>query len=111
MCFFSRSVTWSVSHDIISNGGPLLAHLKSSRKRIRTARKAHQRNISLRSTLRTAIKKVQTASDPETAQKALSAAIPVIDRTAQKGVIHPNTAARYKSRLTRRVNRQGATPA
>jgi small subunit ribosomal protein S20 len=84
-----------------------LAHLKSSRKRIRTARKAHLRNVSLRSSLRTAIKKVQTASDPEVARKALSGAIPLIDRTAQKGVIHPNTAARYKSRLTRLVNRLG----
>lgn len=82
-----------------------MAHLKSARKRIRTARKAHLRNISVRSELRTAIKKVRTTSDPEVAQKALSRAIPLIDRTAQKGVIHPNTAARHKSRLTRLVNR------
>jgi small subunit ribosomal protein S20 len=82
-----------------------LAHLKSSKKRIRTARKARLRNVSMRSALRTAIKKVRTAPDPETARKALSTALPLIDRTAQKGVIHPNTAARHKSRLTRLVNR------
>ena len=83
-----------------------MAHLKSSRKRIRTARKAHLRNVSMRSALRTAIKKVRTAPDPEAARKALSTALPLIDKTAQKGVIHPNTAARHKSRLTRLVNRQ-----
>ncbi len=81
-----------------------MAHLKSSRKRIRTSQKARLRNVALRSTLRTAIKKVRTAPDPGSAQEALKAAIPVIDRTAQKGVIHANTAARYKSRLTRLVN-------
>ena len=82
-----------------------MAHLKSARKRIRTARKAHLRNVSMRSELRTVIKKVRAASDPEAAQKALSGALPLIDRTARKGVIHPNTAARHKSRLTRLVNR------
>ena len=81
-----------------------MAHLKSSRKRIRTSQKARLRNVALRSSLRTAIKKVRTAPDPASAQAALKAAIPVIDRTAQKGVIHANTAARYKSRLTRLVN-------
>ena len=59
----------------------------------------------MRSELRTVIKKVRTASDPEAAQKALSGALPLIDRTARKGVIHPNPAARHKARLTRLVNR------
>lgn len=84
-----------------------MAHLKSSRKRIRQSRKAHLRNSAMRSELRTAIKKVQTASDPEAARQALSNAVPLLDRTARKGVIHPNTAARHKSRLTRAVNRMG----
>jgi small subunit ribosomal protein S20 len=83
----------------------LLAHLKSSRKRIRTARKAHLRNVAMRSRLKTAVKKVRTASDPEVARKALSEVIPLLDRTAQKGILHANTAARHKSRLTRPVNR------
>ena len=84
-----------------------MAHLKSSRKRIRQSRKAHLRNQAMRSALKTALKKVRSASDPEAARQALSAATPLLDRTARKGVIHPNTAARHKSRLTRLVNRLG----
>ena len=84
-----------------------MAHLKSSRKRLRTSRKAHLLNSSARSTLRTAIKKVRGASNPEDARKALSAALPIIDKTARKRIIHPRTAARYKSRLTRKVTAMG----
>ena len=84
-----------------------MAHLKSSRKRIRQSQKAHLRNKAMRSALRTALKKVRTTADPEAARQALSTAVPLLDRTARKGVIHPNTAARHKSRLTRLVNRLG----
>lgn len=84
-----------------------MAHLKSSRKRIRQSHKAHLRNQAMRSALRTALKKVRSTSDPETARQALSAAVPLLDRTARKGVIHPNTAARHKSRLIRLVNGLG----
>lgn len=86
-----------------------MAHLKSSKKRIRQSRKAALRNKAMRSALRTALKKVRGTTDPEAASKALSAAVPLLDRTARKGVIHPNTAARHKSRLTRLVNGLGKT--
>lgn len=63
-------------------------------------RRAH--NASQRSELRTAIKKVIKATrnaDYEAAQAAYLAAVPVIDRLADKGIVHKNKAARHKSRL------------
>ena len=55
------------------------------------------------SAMRSAVKAVREAPDQEAATAALSTAIGTIDHTASKGVIHPNKAARYKSRLTRQV--------
>jgi small subunit ribosomal protein S20 len=60
--------------------------------------------MAVRSRLRTAVKGVRAADTKEEAQKALSAAVATIDKTARKGVIHKNQAARRKSRLTRLVN-------
>ena len=60
-----------------------------------------------RSQMRTEIKRFrQLLSEQKTdeARKALKDVYAVIDRSAQKGVIHSNTAARYKSRLTKRLN-------
>lgn len=56
--------------------------------------------------VRTYIKRVNAAiesGEVEAAGAALTAAIPVIDRMADKGIMHKNTAARYKSRLNKRV--------
>jgi len=56
--------------------------------------------------MRTYIKKVRkaiAAGDKEAAQTAFKAAVPVIDRMAGKGLIHKNTAARYKSRINARI--------
>jgi len=55
--------------------------------------------------MKTAIKKVMTASSREEATEALRRATSIIDRTASKGVIHRNAAARYKSRLAKLVER------
>ena len=77
--------------------------LKSSHKRLRTNLKARMRNKAVRTRMRGAIKQVHQASDQTSAQAALDQAISVIDRTVKKGVIHKNTGARYKSRLSRRV--------
>ena len=53
--------------------------------------------------MRNAIKQVRQAVDADTAQTALGRAVSIIDKTVKKGILHRNTAARYKSRLTRRV--------
>lgn len=83
-----------------------MANTKSAEKRIRQNELRRQRNRSHRSRMRTAIKRLRAAVDAGEADKArelLPQAIRVIDRSAQKGVIHGNTAARYKSRLSQAV--------
>lgn len=80
----------------------ILANLKQAKKRVRQSEKHRQLNASMRSMLRTYIKKVTNAiaaGDSKTATTSLQAATPVIDRMASKGIIHKNKAARHKSRL------------
>jgi len=76
---------------------------KSSKKRLKQSLVRRDRNRAVMSTMRTAIKAVRQATDKETASAALATAIGTIDHTAQKGVIHRNKAARFKSRLTGQV--------
>ena len=79
-----------------------MANIASAKKRAHQSEKRRQRNASDRSMLRTSIKRVTTAveaKDKEGAMKALQAAVPVIDRMAQKGIIHKNKAARHKHQL------------
>lgn len=77
---------------------------KSAIKRMRQNEKRRQHNNTRRSKMRTLIKKVTTSTDKETAQKNLNEAVSFIDRLSVKGIIHPNTAARKKSRLSQYVN-------
>jgi len=77
--------------------------LKSSRKRLRTTLKATLRNRSVRSAMRTSIKKVRAAQDPVAAQQLLREAESLIDKTVKKGGIARNSVSRYKSRLSRHV--------
>ena len=79
-----------------------MANIASAKKRAHQNEKRRQRNTSDRSMLRTSIKRVTNAieaKDKESAMKAMQAAVPVIDRMAQKGVIHKNKAARHKHQL------------
>lgn len=83
-----------------------MANIKSAQKRARQniTRRAH--NMSQRSSLRTAIKKVVVAiaaGDKEVASTAYKAATPKIDSMADKGIIHKNKAARHKSRLNQHI--------
>ncbi len=83
-----------------------MANSPQAKKRARQNEKARQHNASLRSMARTYIKKVVAAieaGDVETAKAAYAAAVPVIDRIADKGIIHKNKAARHKSRLNAQV--------
>lgn len=77
--------------------------LKSAKKHQITSAKAYVRNRAIRSRMRTALKKVRQAPDKASAEIALQAAISIIDRTTNKGIVHKNAAARYKSRLSRLV--------
>jgi small subunit ribosomal protein S20 len=87
-----------------------LAHHKSAIKRIKQNAKRNARNRHVTSTLKTYIKRVREAveaKNKEAAAAALKAAIPVIDASASKGVIHSSNASRNVSRLTRLVNTLG----
>lgn len=84
-----------------------MANIKSSIKRIRVNEVRRLRNKSVKSSMRTAMKKVELAlanQDAEQTKEALRAAIRKIDKAASKGVIHKNAANRYKSRLYKKVN-------
>lgn len=83
-----------------------MANTPQAKKRARQNEKARKHNASLRSMVRTYLKKVVTAIDAgniEEAKTAYAAAVPVIDRMADKGIIHKNKAARHKSRLNSRI--------
>ena len=79
-----------------------MANIASAKKRARQSEKHRQHNASLRSMVRTYIKKVHAAleaKDLKLATESFVAAQPIIDRMASKGLIHKNKAARHKSRL------------
>lgn len=83
-----------------------MANSPQAKKRARQAEKRRTHNASLRSLVRTVIKKVNAAveaGDAAAAKSAYEAAVPVIDRMADKGIIHKNKAARHKSRLNAQV--------
>ena len=80
---------------------------KSAEKRVRQNEKRRVINRSHRSKVRTYIKRLRAALDSgkgEDVQTVLPEVISVIDKSVQKGVMHKNAAARYKSRLTVRAN-------
>jgi small subunit ribosomal protein S20 len=84
-------------------GGTQLPTHSSAEKRIRTNAKANERNRFIRSTVRSAAKKVRACKSRQEAQEKLKKAIILFDKAVQKGVLHKNTAARTKSRLSRFV--------
>ena len=83
-----------------------MANTVQAKKRARQAEKHRQHNASMRSMLRTYIKRVIKAiqaGDKAQAENEYQTAVPVIDRMARKGLIHVNKAARHKSRLTHHI--------
>ena len=84
-----------------------MANIKSAKKRILVNRTKAERNKSIKSGVKTAIKKVEAAAvanDKAAATAALLNATSVIDKAATKGVYHKNTVARKVSRLAKIVN-------
>lgn len=80
---------------------------KSAEKRVRQNEKRRNINRSNRSKVRTQIKKLRTAlgsKDKQASVELLNPTISTIDKAVNKGLLHKNTAARYKSRLTGHVN-------
>ncbi|MDP2830048.1 MAG: 30S ribosomal protein S20 [Sulfuricellaceae bacterium] len=88
-----------------------MANSAQARKRARQNDKQRMHNASLRSTLRTSIKKVIKAieaGNKEAAQAVYQASISVIDSIADKNIIHKNKAARHKSRLSSAIKAMAA---
>lgn len=84
-----------------------MANTASAKKKARQAVKARARNAGQRSMIRTTIKKVVKALDAKDKAGATAAyadMVPVLDRYANRGMIHKNKAARHKSRLIARLN-------
>jgi small subunit ribosomal protein S20 len=84
-----------------------MANHKSAEKRVRQNIKRNEINRSNRSKLRTQIKKLRSAlaaSDKKQSGELLTPTVSLIDKAVNKGLIHKNTAARYKSRLTKHVS-------
>ncbi|HUD39868.1 MAG TPA: 30S ribosomal protein S20 [Streptosporangiaceae bacterium] len=83
-----------------------MANIKSQIKRNKQNEKARQRNKAVKSSLKTAVRGVRTATDAGDADKAtqaLHSAYVKLDKAASKGVIHKNQAANRKSALAKRV--------
>jgi len=92
---------------VLINGGIIVANIKSAKKRILVNQTKADRNKAIKSSVKTAIKKVRVAidaQDKEAAKAALVAATATIDKAATKGVYHKNTASRKVSRLAKAVN-------
>ena len=86
----------------------MVANIKSAKKRILVNRTKAARNKAIKSGVKTAVKKVTAAieaKDKDAAAKALVAATSTIDKAAQKGVYHKNTASRKVARLAQAVNK------
>lgn len=84
-----------------------MANHKSAEKRVRQTAKRNAINRSNRGELRTKIKGLRAAiarNDKESSSESLGSTVSLIDKAVNKGLIHKNTAARYKSRLTRHVS-------
>ena len=83
-----------------------MANIKSATKRAKQTVVRNARNVSHRSMLRTAVKRVLKAieaNDAAGAEAAYKTAVPILDRFSARGLIHRNKAARHKSRINARI--------
>ncbi|GAA4676381.1 30S ribosomal protein S20 [Pseudonocardia yuanmonensis] len=88
-----------------------MANIKSQIKRVKTNEKRRQRNKSVKSSVKTAIRKFREAAEAGETEKAVElqrAAARALDKAAGKGVIHKNQAANRKAAIARRVAKIGA---
>ncbi len=85
-----------------------MPNIKSVIKDVKKSRERHERNIAVKSKIKTFVKKAKgamAAGDAAVTQQAVSAATSVIDKAAEKGIIHKNAAARRKSRMMLSANK------
>jgi len=84
-----------------------LPQIKSAQKQVRANERRQLRNKSIRSQCKTSITKAEKlifSGELESGRGAVMAAISSLDKAAEKGIIHPNSAARRKSRLMKKLN-------
>ena len=81
-----------------------MPNIKSAKKRVKVIAKKKVNNNDFRSSMRTAIKNVEKATEKTVALEKLNIAIQKIDKAVSKGLVHKNYASRQKSRLTKKVN-------
>lgn len=84
-----------------------MPNIKSAEKRVRSTERKRLRNKPVRAVCKTNINKAERlifAGDLKAAQAAVTVAITSLDKAAEKGIIHPNNAARRKSRLMKKFN-------
>ncbi len=79
-------------------------------KRLKQSHKARLRNRSVKSNIKTLIRKVEESSDPEEAQKHFRQVISLLDKAAGQKVMHKNTVARTKTRLAKRIKELEPSP-
>ena len=85
-----------------------MANIKSAKKRLLIAEANRQRNVAFKSTIKTAVKKaleLANGEDKEALNTAVSKVYQLCDKAVVKGILHKNTAARKKSRLTLAVKK------
>jgi small subunit ribosomal protein S20 len=91
-----------------------LPQTKSAKKEVRASRKKQLRNKSMRSLTKTSVSKAEKlifSGELESGSEAVGSAISALDKAASKGTIHPNNAARRKSRLVKKLNKaQSSAP-
>jgi len=84
-----------------------LPHTKSAKKALRVSQRRRDQNKPVRSQVKTYVKKAErsiSSNELESAKEAVQRALTALDKAAQKGVVHPNNAARRKSRLMKKLN-------
>ena len=85
-----------------------MANIKSAKKRVLIAEANRQRNVAFKTSIKTAVKKaleLASGEDKEALNAALSKVYQLCDKAVVKGILHKNTAARKKSRLTLAVKK------
>lgn len=90
-----------------------MAHTKSAKKMIHVLARQRRRNRATKSAVKTYIAKAEEliiAKNLESAQEAVKRASVALDKAARKGVLHPNNAARHKSRLMKKFNAAFLSP-
>ena len=90
-----------------------MPNIKSVVKDVKKSRERRLRNLDTRSRIKTHTKKTKAALDANTEGSAalLIETVSIIDKAAKRGIIHPNAAARHKSRLMKRANVKAAAQA